>query len=103
MPSSRRRWLAGTGIAGTISIDAGAAVTEKGTSILPVGINTVDGDFTRGDTVSIVHDNKIAAAWQVSAVMKCKLIGIRLEDAHHHINHAIPKSAVHRDNFFLVS
>ena len=108
IPSSRHRWLAlARSISGTITVDQGAAqaLIENGTSLLPVGIVKVCGDFTRGDTVSIcLGDKEIARGLaSLSSQEMHKLQGIRLEDAHHHLNYAIPKSAVHRDNLFVVS
>jgi len=42
---------------GTIAVDAGAAraLREGGTSLLPVGIVEVRGDFAEGDAVEVVH------------------------------------------------
>ena len=42
---------------GTIAVDAGAAraLREGGTSLLPVGIVEVRGEFAEGDAVEVVH------------------------------------------------
>ena len=41
---------------GVLRLDAGAveAVTSGGTSLLPIGITSISGDFKRGDIVDIV-------------------------------------------------
>lgn len=55
----RERWIAFyQRPCGTIRVDAGAAkaLREKRTSLLPIGVRGVSGDFERGDTVSIVDD-----------------------------------------------
>ncbi len=55
-PHMKKRWLAaGTRISGTISVDMGCkkALLEKGSSLLPVGIVHVDGNFEEGDIVSV--------------------------------------------------
>jgi glutamate 5-kinase len=53
--AARKQWLAGAlEVRGEIGIDAGAAeALGRGNSLLPVGIVSVDGDFRRGDVVSI--------------------------------------------------
>jgi len=53
---SRKGWLAlSTRPAGTVVVDEGAskAILEKGTSLLPSGVRTVEGDFPRGEIVEI--------------------------------------------------
>ena len=53
--AARKQWLAGAlEVRGEIRVDAGAAAAlGRGNSLLPVGIVSVDGDFRRGDVVSI--------------------------------------------------
>jgi glutamate 5-kinase len=56
MPS-RKQWIAyALRPVGTLHIDAGAvrALREKGSSLLPVGVVSVDGDFGVGDPVRVV-------------------------------------------------
>ena len=52
---ARKQWLAGAlEVRGELGIDGGAvAALGRGTSLLPVGIVSVSGDFRRGDVVSI--------------------------------------------------
>lgn len=53
----RKRWIAfGTKLKGIIVIDDGAveAITKRGSSLLPSGVVSVEGEFEFGDTVSIV-------------------------------------------------
>jgi len=52
----RKRWIAfARRPAGYLVVDAGAAraLVERGSSLLPVGVVEVGGDFRRGDTVSV--------------------------------------------------
>lgn len=52
--AARKRWLAGQlQTRGSLVLDEGAVrvLTEKGRSLLPVGVKAVNGDFTRGDMV----------------------------------------------------
>lgn len=54
---SRKRWmLSGLSTKGAIVVDEGAAraLTERHTSLLPAGVQAVQGAFKRGDTVNIV-------------------------------------------------
>jgi glutamate 5-kinase len=53
---ARKRWIMGTlEVSGTLAVDAGAArALQTGKSLLPIGVTKVSGDFSRGDTVSIV-------------------------------------------------
>ena len=59
--SQKHHWVAyGKRLSGFITIDNGcaSAVLDKGASILPAGIISVDGIFEPGDTVSILYDGK---------------------------------------------
>jgi glutamate 5-kinase len=54
-----KRWLGFTARPkGTIRIDAGAkrALVQQGKSLLPVGVTAVEGEFGKGDVVSICDD-----------------------------------------------
>lgn len=55
-PESRKRWLlAGYTTSGHVVADEGAvqALRQSGSSLLPIGIVRVDGDFQRGDTIGL--------------------------------------------------
>ena len=53
--TARKKWIAGTlEPKGTLSIDGGAvAALRRGKSLLPAGVERVDGAFARGDAVII--------------------------------------------------
>jgi glutamate 5-kinase len=54
--SARKLWIGFAGeVSGRVHVDAGAAtaLTARGTSLLPAGVRSVDGDFDEGDTVEI--------------------------------------------------
>jgi glutamate 5-kinase len=53
---SRKRWIAGTlQPVGRLVVDDGASsALLRGKSLLPAGVKAVEGNFSRGDTVSIV-------------------------------------------------
>ncbi|PTM96107.1 glutamate 5-kinase [Mycoplana dimorpha] len=54
--TARKTWIAGQlQPAGTLSIDAGAeSALRSGKSLLPAGVRSVTGTFSRGDTVAIL-------------------------------------------------
>jgi glutamate 5-kinase len=54
--NARKRWIAGSLSAlGVLTVDAGAArALAGGRSLLPAGVRAVDGNFQRGDPVTIV-------------------------------------------------
>lgn len=59
-PENRKRWiLAGVTHSGHLVVDKGAAnaLSRRGSSLLPAGILAVNGNFDRGDTVSILNPN----------------------------------------------
>ena len=53
--TARKKWIAGTlEPKGSLSIDAGAvAALRSGKSLLPAGVNRIEGSFARGDAVVI--------------------------------------------------
>jgi glutamate 5-kinase len=53
--TARKRWIAGTlNTAGVLVVDDGAATAlARGTSLLPTGVISVDGNFERGDAVIV--------------------------------------------------
>ncbi|QNM96665.1 glutamate 5-kinase [Chitinimonas koreensis] len=55
--AARKQWLADhLQVRGTLVLDAGAvrAVAQQGTSLLPIGVASVDGDFLRGEMVRCI-------------------------------------------------
>lgn len=54
--AARKRWILGAlEAAGQVHIDKGAVTAlEAGKSLLPIGVTKVRGDFSRGDTISII-------------------------------------------------
>ena len=53
--SARKRWIAGSlAPLGALVVDDGAArALSRGSSLLPAGVRAVEGDFRRGDPVSV--------------------------------------------------
>lgn len=90
---------------GTIDIDHGAAraVIQRETSLLPVGVTAVEGDFKPGDAVDIRHDGRIVAkgisGYAVGALRR--VMGERTEQVHAALPSA-PAEAVHRDRLVVL-
>lgn len=61
---SKKRWLlSGSKPAGTIVVDKGCrnAIIDRGSSLLPVGITEVEGQFHEGDIVNVLYDGIVIA------------------------------------------
>jgi glutamate 5-kinase len=85
-------------------VDAGAerALRERGTSLLPVGVVDVQGDFKAGDAVEVVTDGHAIGKGIVnySAAELRGIKGLKTEDVRARMPRAA-EEAVHRDYFVL--
>lgn len=89
---------------GRVLVDAGAAraLREGGTSLLPVGIVDVAGDFDAGDAVEVAHDGQ-AVGKGISNYSADELRQVRglKSDAVKDVLPRASEEAVHRDYFVL--
>jgi glutamate 5-kinase len=89
---------------GTLRVDDGAArvLRESGSSLLPVGITEVEGDFDAGDAVEVTADGRTIGKGIVnySAGELRRIKGMRSDKVRELIPHA-SEEAVHRDYFVL--
>jgi glutamate 5-kinase len=89
---------------GTIRVDDGAArvLRESGSSLLPVGITEVEGEFEAGDAVEVASDGQTIGKGIVnySAGELRQIKGLRTEKVRELLPHA-SEEAVHRDYFVL--
>ena len=89
---------------GTIAVDDGAArvLRERGSSLLPVGITEVEGEFEAGDAVEVAANGAVIGKGIVnySAGELQKIKGLRTEKVRELLPHA-SEEAVHRDYFVL--
>jgi len=89
---------------GTLVIDAGAAraLREHGTSLLPVGIVEVRGDFDAGDAVEIAQGDRVLAKGlcNYSAPELRRVKGLKSDAVRELLPHA-SEEAVHRDQMVL--
>lgn len=91
----RKRWLASsTIVSGTLTVDAGAqaALINKGSSLLSVGVTGVEGEFGVGDVVAIKGLDGTELGRGLCELTSSELNGERTERG---------QVAVHRDNLFL--
>jgi glutamate 5-kinase len=103
--SSFKLWLRYTKPSrGTLAVDAGAAraLREGGTSLLPVGIVEVRGEFSEGDAVEVVHGPALIGKGIVnySSADLGRAAGRQTAE----IREILPQAsveAVHRDYFVL--
>jgi glutamate 5-kinase len=89
---------------GRVGVDAGAArvLRERGSSLLPVGVTTVEGDFDAGDAVEVICDGQLVGKGisNYSASELARIKGMNSAQ----IIETLPgasEEAVHRDRFVL--
>jgi glutamate 5-kinase len=89
---------------GRLTVDAGAerALRERGTSLLPVGVVDVQGDFEAGDAVEVVADGRAIGKGIVnySAAELQRIKGMKSAEVRQLMPRA-SEEAVHRDYFVL--
>jgi glutamate 5-kinase len=89
---------------GRVVVDAGAAraLREGGTSLLPVGIVEVSGEFDAGDAVEVAFDGELVGKGicNYSAVELRRVRGLKSADVRERLPRAT-EEAVHRDYFVL--
>ncbi|GAB5521113.1 MAG: glutamate 5-kinase [Rhodothermales bacterium] len=104
---NRKRWiLAGPKPSGTLVVDAGAvqALVEQGRSLLPAGVQAVQGAFARGDTVSVVdgegreHARGIVRYDQVDLE---QIAGCQSAEITERLGYAYGPVVVHRNDLIL--
>ncbi len=104
---ARKAWLAG-GLTeeGIITIDTGAvAALKNGKSLLPAGALRIEGDFSRGDLVSIVdtRGSKVARGLvEYDYADACRIVGRRSEDVAAILGYAPRSALVHRSHMAVL-
>jgi glutamate 5-kinase len=90
---------------GRIVVDAGAArvLRERGSSLLPVGIVGVEGEFEAGDAVEVASDGGTVGKGIVdySSAELARVIGMKSAAVRELLPHAADE-VIHRDRFVLV-
>lgn len=105
--ASRKRWIAGSlETDGRITIDDGAvSALLRGNSLLPAGVVAVNGDFSRGDAVSVVDgEGKEIARGLITYGCKdaVKIVGQRSEKIEELLGFAGRNEMIHRDDLVLM-
>jgi len=105
--TARKRWIAGSlAPLGTLVVDAGAArALARGSSLLPAGVRRVEGDFERGDPLSVRDEGGQELARGLSAydAEAARLIaGHRSEELEALLGWRGRDEIIHRDDLVLL-
>lgn len=103
---ARKQWLAGAlDVKGILVIDAGAAeALREGNSLLPVGIAAVQGDFRRGDIVTLADGGGTELGRglaEYSSSEASRLLGCRSEQIEERLGYRGRSVMIHRDELVL--
>ncbi len=107
---ARKQWMRHAPTRDTIVVDAGAmmALRERGASLLPSGIQTVLGEFGRGDLVRIatMADDRVTeiarGITQYSSADVLRLMRKRSSDIAEILGYTYGDAVVHRDDLAIV-
>jgi len=104
---ARKQWIADhLQLRGSVTVDAGAVhkLRDAGTSLLPIGMTAVDGDFSRGDVIAIRDASGaemargLANYASAEARLLCRKPSSEFEKL---LGYAAEPEMVHRDNLVL--
>ena len=103
-----KRWIGYTVTPrGALRLDDGAvkAVKEKGRSLLAIGVTGVDGDFSKGELVSLLdsHGHEFARGLSnFDARTAASIAGKRTEQVVETLGNAAYQEIIHRDNLTVM-
>jgi len=106
--SARKQWLANQlKISGKLFLDAGAsrAVQQSGVSLLAVGVKQVEGNYQRGEVVSVINDAGVEIARGLvnyDAKESQKIKGETSEKFESILGYVDEAEMIHRDNLVLL-
>jgi len=107
--ASRKRWIGLTAQPyGRLMLDAGAqqAVDQQGRSLLAIGVRRVEGNFQKGDVVSLCHDEGVEFArglTNYSSEELRRISGKASDEIIAILGHCPYDEVVHRDNLVILS
>ena len=107
--AARKRWMAGqVQIRGRLMIDTGAArvLTRDGRSLLAVGVNRVEGQFSRGALVSCVDEHGLEVARGLVNYNADEINRIKGQASEHIsslLGYVDEPELIHRDNMVLLT
>lgn len=100
--TARKRWIAAMKPRGAVQVDAGAqAALQSGKSLLPIGITSVTGDFSRGDPVEILgaHGDHLGVGLSRYACDEAQMIkGLRSDGISKALGYEGRSVLIHRDD-----
>lgn len=74
--SARRLWIAfAAEVEGSVTVDDGArdAIVSRGTSLLPAGVTSVNGNFDTGATIEVVDEHGVVVARGMTAMSSAEI------------------------------
>lgn len=102
---ARKAWIAGMKPMGALHVDAGAvAALRNGKSLLPAGVIRVDGQFQRGDPVSILGPEAESIGAALSAYNNVEAVAIagqRSGEISSILGYPGRKAIAHRDDMVI--
>ena len=105
---ARKRWmLSGISQRGKIVVDTGAAgaLSKDHRSLLPAGIQAVEGDFNRGESVYVVDAKGVRIACGIANYAASdigKIQGLRSDRIEEPLGYHYGEEVVHRNNLVLL-
>jgi glutamate 5-kinase len=105
--AARKQWMANhLQLRGSVTVDAGAVskLRGEGKSLLPIGVVTADGDFSRGDVIAVrsPEGREIARGLANYSAAETRLIArkpsAQIEAA---LGYSAEPELIHRDNLVL--
>jgi glutamate 5-kinase len=105
--AARKRWIAfAVPPQGRLHVDAGAvtALRERGKSLLPSGLVSVDGEFAAGAVVAVVADGREVARGLVNfdADELRAIRGAKTQEIETRLGYRSVDEVIHRDNLVIV-
>ncbi|MBI4850209.1 MAG: glutamate 5-kinase [Acidobacteria bacterium] len=107
--SSKKRWIAyASALSGTLVVNLGAklALLNKKASLLPAGIVKLEGNFDRGEVVSISDEIGVEFARGIvnySSQDATKLIGIHSDNIEYLVDQKNHDALITRDNIVILT
>jgi glutamate 5-kinase len=107
--TSRKRWIGLTAQpCGTVSLDAGAqqAIERRGRSLLAIGVRQVQGNFQKGDVISLCREDGEEFARGLTnypADELRRIAGRGTDEIVKILGHCPYDEVVHRDNLVILS
>lgn len=105
--SARKAWIAGTlKPMGAVQVDAGAAkALTKGKSLLPVGVTSISGNFSRGEAVRVlnIEGQELARGLAAYSANEAKqILGLHLDEIEGRLGYIRTKALIHANDLILL-